>query len=215
MPFRRRFRGRRKRRRRSRRFRGRRSFRRRRMVALDPERKNIGGIFTRNVSFNGTVDLLNGVPQGVTANERLGRQHLNLSMLLKYRVTMNPVLSIPTLVRVALVWDKQANMQLMVAQDLWDQTQTIYAPLGGRLLLNGLRFKVLWSRTHRVDLGDQMRWHQRFTRFRLKTRYVGAQGAITNITSGALYLVMISDADNTVADSIPILDVFHRLRFVG
>ncbi len=201
--------------RRRRRFNRRRRVRRRRMVALDPERKDLSDVLTQAVTADGTVDLLNGVPQDVTENGRIGRQHLNLSMMIKYTVTLNPIASIPTIVKVALVWDKQADMAAMAAGDLWENTGTIHAPLSGRVLDNGLRFRVLWSRTHRVDLGDQIRWHFKMKKFRLKTRYVGAGAAVTNIVSGAMYMVMISDVPGAPGGQTPVVQMFHRLRYVG
>ncbi len=210
MPFRRRVR--RRRRRRSRRFRGRRMMRRRRRVALDPERKLIPFADAGTVTFNGTAHFLNGAAQGVSQGSRLGFQQLNVSSLISYKLTIDSGNAIPTMVRVSLIhWKQPRGLDLTIA-DVYDAVGTVFAPNAHRELLNALNYRVLWSRKHNFDLAHQQINRTVFRRMRLVTRYNAVGGALGDVMTGGLWLVVISDQE---AAPLPVIEIVSRTRFVG
>ncbi len=210
--FRRRTRFRRRRRRRGRRSFGRRRFRRRRMV-LDPERKLLSVAVQHSPTNTGLVTLINGSPQGIDLSDRQGMQDLCTSVMVKYEVVQNPIGAIPTLVRVAVILDRQPTGALPSVGQIWQGVGGAFAVLGSRVLEEALRFRVLWSRTHRVDIGDQARWHMVFKNIRNKTRYSTGNGNIADIVSGAIYFVSVSD--QPAGTTVPIVLFFSTIRFVG
>ncbi len=186
--------------------------RRPRRMALDPERKFADTAVSTAVSQGGFRAILNGVPQGNTQNNREGFQQLNVSSLIRY--TLNLVGTDAAVMRVSLVLFKQpAGIDLNV-NTVYGNVGTDFAAISSRLLTNAFGLKVLWSRTHRLDLGDQNKVSTVFKKFRIITRYdLSGNGGIANIGTGALYLLVHSD----IADGnpLPVINFISRIRFVG
>lgn len=201
-------------RRRRRRARPRRMSRRSRRVVLDPERKvNDVEVGTFAVSAIGSSFLLNGIAQGSGNNQRQGLQHIGLSQLVTYTLDINATTGSNQEVKVALVLFKQPAGTGLLIPNIWDNTGGPSAVIAHRNLQNALRFKILWTRTHRLDLANQTVNRVVMRRMRLKTRYLTAGGGVANQSTGALYLVVLSST-NTVADQ-PTCLAQCRYRFVG
>ncbi len=210
----------RRRRRRMRRMPRRRFSRRRRMV-VDPERKlvvqsNPGGT-PISLNFDGFSQLLNGAPQGVDQISRQGFQSYTVSCMISYEITSRPAPGTgpsPQVVKVALIHYKQPDGILIQLGDIWDSMGTIFSVIGHRNLLHAFRYKVLWSRVHRIVQFDQANLIRTVhRRLRIRTRYLNADATFASITSGALYLVAFSDTNVTVAE--PFFKFVSRVRFVG
>ncbi len=213
MPFRRTRRSTRPRRRRRNR-RPVRRMRRRRMV-VPVEQKNVDlEVFISPAESDGDIFLLNGVAQGVDFNQRQGRQHVNMSILIKYQIIVGDLtINAPVLTRVGVFLDLRPNPTLPGVDDIWDGNSSAFAVLGARNLDNVFRYKQIWSRTHRTDVGDQTRFRSVFKRLNFRTRYFNAGGTLGSIATGALYFAMVTDQAGT--DNPPNIRIFSRLRFVG
>jgi len=216
MPrFSRRSRFRRRRRRRGRRSFGRRRFKRRRMM-MDPEKKSVDSDFGFPVTQGGTFTFLNGVAQGVTQTTRIGRRALFASVHLNWCIGLNPTNQKPQCVRMSLLLDKQPNGGFPLAGQIYTQQTTILAPLGMRNLDEVNRFKVLWSKKVRLNLGQQVNMGTLFKRLRLSSVYATAGPAITDITNNSLLVYVSGDATNVDADNAGAALVLNvRVRFVG
>ncbi len=201
--------------RRRRRFNRRRRFRRRRMVALDPERKTVEVVGTNISLFStGSTFPINLVSQGVDFDERIGRQMLCVSNLISYTLTINLTSVFPVEVRTALIHFKQPNGTELTLADVWDDIGGgASAVMAHRNLDNVGRFKILWTRIHRLSLDKQTLVMSKFRPLRVIARYDNPIGIVANLQSGGLWFVAISTTNLTA--NAPTITVNSRTRFVG
>lgn len=212
MPFRRRGRRARPRRRRRRTFRRRRVVRSRRM-ALDPERKFVPLAGTNNATDNGTVLFINGAVQGFTPIQRIGLQQLNTGVVLSYKVVFQPgAATLTTQVRIALVWYKQPRLLVLDLVDVWEANGSVHAPQARRQLESVNNYTILWSRNLKLDMAHQIVTGTISKSMRRLTRYSTAGGAATDVTTGSLWFVQISDRGQ---GPFPVVTFTTRVRFVG
>ncbi len=213
MPFRRNNRRSRRPRRRRRRPRRR---RRRRMPVMDPERKFLDTIpqpFPTPINNVGSVFLMNGIAEGTSQRERIGLQFLSLSLLMKYRLTNVGVL--PTITRVALILFKQPAGVALTLNQVWNQNGTDLAPNAPRSLPHAFKYRILWTRVHRMDpLTIPVVSRTFMKKFRIKTRFAAATGGVADIVTGSLWFIAISDQPAAAATQ-PELIFANRVRFVG
>ncbi len=191
----------------------RRRLRMSRRIALDPERKvkdTTIGLFS--VASVGSSFFLNGVAQGSNINQRQGMQQLGLSQLVTYTLTVNQNFSQQE-VRIALVLYKQPNQVNIFPNHVYDGLGTDAAVISHRFLQHALKFKVLWSRTHRLTVEKQTVVATVMRNFRIKTRWANAQDGAGDILTGGLYLIAMAST-GTVADQ-PTMMAECRYRFVG
>ncbi len=194
-----------------RRRRGGRRFVRRQGPALDPEKKTAEFVATVAPDTTGIVSFVNGVALGSSPNERIGLQQMNVSNFCRYRILIDAGTT-SQIVRVALVLDLQPRGTLPPLMDIWILATSNFGVLSGRNIQLALRYKVLWSRTHILDLQHQIIERQVVKPLHFKTRYGAAGGAIADVTTGALYFVCISDQ---LGGTVPEVRFFCRTRFVG
>lgn len=210
MPFRRnRFRRRRHKRRRFRRGR----MVRRRRVVLDPEQKQLDIGVTLAIQNPGFLQLLNGLAEGSTVNQRIGRRCVMTSVLVNYCLVLDVGNVAPICYRMSLVRDKFPQGVAPNPNQVYNGQGTIRAPLGFRVLNNANRFQILWTRSLRLDLALQSRQGSVFTRMRISTRFNGPTNAIEDIENNALYIYLSSDT--TGASAAPPMTLNIRSRFVG
>lgn len=207
--FNRRSRSRRPRRRRFVRRRGR--PRRRRRLMLDPEQKFLDNFVEHLPTQAGVITFLNGSPQGIDANTRMGIQQLNTSLYLKYQCLIDPAVNVPTTIRVAIVLELRPVAQLPNIDQIWTANNTAFAAISSRALDTALKFKILYQKTIVLDLANQLKKFTWFRKLNLVTRYATPNGGIADVTSGALYFVSISDN----ANNPPQVRWQCRTRFVG
>ncbi len=198
--------------RRRRRFRRRRRTMRRRRAVLDPERKLIPLAVENLIDFDGITYFLNGAAQGITQTNRIGFQQLTVSSLIAYRLTIDPANTVPTVVRVSLIQFKQPAGLPLLIPNIYDAGGTVFAANGHRNILNALQYKVLWTRKHMLDLAHQVVNRTVFKPLRLVTRYSAAGGALGDVQTGGLWLIVISDQ---AAAPLPLFQIVSRTRFVG
>lgn len=206
MPFRRR-----KRFRRKRRFR-RRPRRRRRMSShLDSEKK-IADFTLVNIpmALTGVINHLNNPPQGITENDRIGLQILMLSHWMQYEIKIGVGGGgAPVFCKLWLIYTTQPDGQMLTTADFLSIPVT---PTTSPRELDQLgQHKVIWSRRHGLTLGTSTVKGSIFKNFRLKARYNNQSGAIQFNTTGALWLVFVSDAPANE----PTITFSSRMRYTG
>jgi len=204
MPFRRR------RPRRRRRRRPRRRFRRRMRSRLDPEKKNHDfNLIDANMNPAGTSVHMNDIPQGITENDRIGRQALMLSIFLKFNCKLGAGATIPAAVRVWLLVVKQPAG---IVPTIGDFLQTVALPTTSPRSLNQLgQFKVIWTKRMTLDIFNPIRQGVAFKRMRLKTRWIGLNGTAADTETGSVWLIWASDA----GVNPPTITFSTRLRYTG
>ncbi len=189
--------------------------RRRRRLMMDPEKKfidlaNQGA--AEAVVNTGFSIILNSTAQGSATNQRIGLQQLNVMSNLSYRLQIGTT-GVPTIVRLALLQFKQLAAQPLDLGDVWLNNATVVAPISNRNLVTAFQFRILWTRTHRLNLDQGSIVRRIMKPLRFKTRFSGQGGGVGAIESGALYLIGISDTGDVGA--APLLRWVSRLRFVG
>ena len=199
-------------RRRRRRRRLRRRPRRRRMPALDPERKFSDQAGTVAPSTAGIVVFSNGISEGTQNNQRIGNRALYVSFQFKATLIRNPaqMTGFATVVRYIVLIDKRPNQTLLAIADLFALPGApIESPYN---LHNNNRFRILADRRCVLTEVTPSKTVTFYKGMRLKTTYVGPNGAIGDTTQGALYVVWLSDIPGLVE---PNINVTTRVRWVG
>lgn len=208
MPFRRRT----NRRRRRRRPRRRRRFRRsRRMSIIDPEKKALGFVLLgQAVNTAGALNFLNGMPQGITQNDRIGRQILMLSVFCRWEMALNPLTTQPAVMKMWLVHVSQpAGIQLAFMDFLQNPTIPTLSP---RNLNNLGAFSVLWTTSRVLNIVRPNPKGVFMKKFRIKARYDAPGDQVADCDTGALYLCY---ASNDPTPTPPSLSFDLRLRYTG
>lgn len=205
--------------------------------AINVEKKYSDKIITMavNDSPSGTVTLLNGVANGDTSTTRDGNQMKMTSLFLRGTVVANgdyfaQTSRNPQQVRIAIVWDKQADGALPATNEIFEVIGAgqVNSPLK---ITNGKRFKVLYDKAlilgadgyHVTDAAvstfmPQARHFEHYISFTknrqngLKVRYSGDTSAVSDIATGCLYLVVLP-GDGYGAYQ-PQGNLYSRIRYV-
>ncbi len=206
------------RRRRARRVRRRRRRPRRRMrrtIRLDPERRHTESVLSLVPDINPLFVVLNAIPQGVNTSERIGNQAMFTSIQTRMNFIKNPGLPAGESVtlRVMFLIDKAPNNAALATNgsDILEFPQVpIESP---RALKNVRRLKILFDRRVVLTPATPSKVMSWFRNLRLLTRWDDPNGGVTDMTRGALYLVLWSDRP-TLADA-PTVQLVTRTRWVG
>ncbi len=193
----------------------RRRFRRIRRSVPDPELKDNTRQQAITANFNGALDLLNGVSQGVDVSNRQGRRALFQTVYLKYCVTLNEANQSPQCFRIAFVVDTMSQGAVPNLNFIWTSLGSAAAPLGMRTLFNANRFKIMWTRLLNMDQAHLAIRGTVFKRMRLSTLYDSAGPDIDDISSNALFLILMSDQAGVGGSEPPIYTGLSRVRFTG
>lgn len=167
----------------------------------------------------GEVQLLNGMVEGTTVSERIGQKVEATSVDVNWTV-MNADLSGSTnvvgvnTVRVSLVFDRQPNQTAATYANVYTPNTVVETPQGHRLINNTDRFEVLKTEMFTLDTADRLSmcgsW---YIPMHHETRFAGSNnGDVTDITTGALYLMYSSD-QTTAGNAGPSLNAHARYRF--
>lgn len=194
-----------------------RSMARKALMSVDTENKYLDFFATAtNIINTGTVVLLNGIDEGSDPTQRIGRSIRMKSLLLRTRtITSDNAAVIAQVMRYMVVLDKQPNGVLANADEILnDISDNLAVPLTPLLPANFKRFRVI--RDFNVVMNKEGRnlvVTKHFIRMNIKPRYGTGGATITDIATGALLLVVLSD--DSVATNAPVSSVYTRLRFVG
>jgi len=171
------------------------------------------------VAASGTVTLLNATASGTGITERVGRQITMTSYFGRFGYYPSSTVSAPvgTIVRVMVIYDAQTN-SAAAAPAVSDilQSTSWDSPMN---LNNRERFKILLE--FKVTIGATTyttgaltagsptpKVVEKFRKLNMVTTYSGVSATNANIATGAVYLVEIANANNTVTS-----DHYHRIRY--
>lgn len=162
---------------------------------------------TADVTTTASINIVNAMVQGSDIDEREGRKIRMKSLMVKLHITNEADLPLYSdLMRVLVIYDKQANKAAPAIGDLLDAT-TIQA---NKNINNRDRFTVLGDDVIRLDqsaqrtaltAGQHHWYYERF--FSLgdrETTYADAAAGVGSVTTGALYVVYFGTQAAAAAD---------------
>lgn len=174
--------------------------------AVNTEYKNHDVQLVSAPSFNGMFQELNTIAQGITDYQRVGSSLKCQTMHLRVAFTRA---SANANIRCVVIWDKQ-NV-LTTPSDYFDSVGTAYGPQSFKNDSNKFRFKTLYdqifiltdasSPRRNIDLRISLNKHTEF------------DGSTSNIRTGSLKVMMISDVDPTVPANVPVARIFSHLTY--
>lgn len=173
-----------------------------------------------DVDWTGTVALVNGCARGDDINERIGRQITMRSIQATILIRSTGAAGTPHVGRVLLVYDRQCNAAALTAANVLATVGSAQAVVTMRNLENRNRFSILMDRrvSFSANMGgagvgmDNTRMVQFYRKLNHPVAYNnGDAGSIADITSGSLYLVMVTDT-NVAADE-PEFSYQTRVRY--
>lgn len=175
---------------------------------LNTEMKKIDE--TASVTYNtaGTFRLLNGSIRGNSDDNRIGTQIRVKNCYLRLKFNKNASAT-ATQIRYILFIDTQSNgASPTVANLLEVAASPMISPLNTD---NGKRFNVILDRVVNLNTDRPEAFRKHFLKPDFKTEYnSGSVGNITDISTNALQLLIISDE----ATNTPTVGSYSRIRFV-
>lgn len=157
-----------------------------------------------------TINLLNGIAQGVASGERIGRKVTMKSLFLRGYFSYQGATTGSVPIRVLIVYDNQTNAVAPVATDIVLQ-DTIVSPMN---LGNAQRFKVLYDHVFNMGQNSQQTINfQKYIKLNHEITYnTGATNTVGSIQTGSVYLLVWTNGG--LAGSVPAHNVWSRIRFV-
>lgn len=161
-----------------------------------PEKKNID-VATTNynlplTSSFGSLVLLNGTPQGVGNNERVGRRIAMKSLQLRYIHYSNLTAGSA---RIVIFYDRQANSTVPSSADVIG-SQTFDGLVN---LVNSDRFVILMDEiTENAPFDSASTPGKRYLKMDLETIFSGTGSGISSIATGSVYMMMANSATFSV-----------------
>lgn len=192
----------------------------RRGVLCAPERKFID-LFNINqvVTNTGGITLINGIPQGMDFNQRIGRKAKLVSLVLNGNFYPSaPPINAPqgAYCRCIIIYDTQPNSGALPA---WTDIFVQADPASPMNLNNRDRFKVIFDVRKQVaafvnttttiaGFGNNA-YFNKYRALNHEMIFSGTAGTIGSISTGSMYICFISDTN-----SVTSFDFYTRLRFI-
>lgn len=156
----------------------------------------------------GTVTLLNGVAQGTTANQRIGRKLIMKSILMRIGVSKQPSTAGEGLMRLLVIYDAQTNAAIPLATDIL-QINDISSPMN---LNNSDRFKVILDKTWNIGSVDNTSYIRAlYKKCKLETKFNNGGGAtVGDIQTGGLFALTYCTGLTTATVAG---QVYSRIRY--
>lgn len=160
------------------------------------------------LATTGNRYLLNGNVQGTSTSTRIGNKVTIKHIELKMNYTSTVVSSI----KMAIVYDKQANAALAAVSDIYNAIGGIFYPWATRNSVNSQRFVILknFVMTINPNITATLTSKQlsKYIKCNIPVQYNGGvAGTIADIQTGAIYMVVLCDNANSS------LSYTSRLRF--
>jgi len=182
-----------------------------------PELKYVDASATTPMDDGGTIYLLNGLQQGAGNQMRIGQRITMRSNHLKYYIVGTGTTG-QAMSRIMLVLDMQPNGGLASLADIIEDANINFNIVSGLQMANSARFKVLWDKRYSTvgatgTIQDSFtQYDENFQKLNNEVQYSDTNaGDITDITSGALLLVTMSNKI-TGADQ-PNITFYNRVRY--
>lgn len=152
---------------------------------------------------------LNGLAIGDDESERTGRQVKFESVYIRLWSQIHPS-AFGTFVRVVLIIDQQPQAGAFGPGNFL-QSPGVYPWLSPLRADNGHRYRVLYDEEITLDPnGHNTQYTSTFKELELKSRYDGTTAVQADISSNAIYLVIISNEPT----NLPAVQGFARVRYV-
>lgn len=176
----------------------------------------------------GDLLLLNSIPAGSGQNNRVGRLVQMKSVLIQLTWRLRDIdatgAAIPMFscaIRSMLVWDKQPNNSQPVTSDILKAVLHIGNSYSMPNSPNNLsyrdRFTTLWDCHDTLcSAGDNLRQYDKYIKLNKQSVWSTNDGGVGSITTGALWLILLSDQEDASGDVIkyrPVVKLTTRCRY--
>lgn len=169
-------------------------------------------IASPQVPSSGILILMNGLDEGISANERIGQAVCNKAIMIKMAMTPVQASTTTTVYSVDIIWDRQPNGALPLITEVWLTVE----PFGFRNLQNRQRFKTLYSsgpfvlgEANSNNQADSVAWNV-FIKCQAETTYSGITDLIGSISTGSILLSIRTDAALLTTHKF---DAISRIRY--
>lgn len=157
----------------------------------------------KNANINNAIhfELLNGMGMGTSASTRIGRQVILRSVQVRGAIQVTLTTGIRQQIRVMLVYDRQSNGVTAGITDVLNASDVASM----KNLSNKRRFKVMMDKfilLSAADLAGEQQVLDFYRRLRHPVMFNdGNAGDISDIESGALYLIMFGEVASGATDA--------------
>jgi len=202
-----------------------------RISAIQAEPKQVDININSGISNVAAVFLVNGVSQGSSEYQRIGRRIQMKSFELNGCVLPQGVAGYADYFRIALVYDRQSNAAAPAYSDIWQEINnagtTNSSCYSHRNVDNGYRFLVLKEQDMSsppggasqataftgtmADTMNAMKLNWRVNLSGLPVHYIGDGATVASISTGSLFLIWIG---NQNASSIAALNGSSRVTYL-
>jgi len=174
--------------------------------------------FSNEFSYDGAtcLSLINGIARGDDFSERVGRTVTVKSIQLKCELMVTVSTGVDQVVRIMIVYDKQANAAAPTIAQILHSSADYSRPLQFRNLENRQRFVILGDVTKTLNASAES-GSKSFWKFYKKcslpeTFNSGDAGTVADIVTGSIYVITLGSmpTGNTAAT----LRGFSRVRYI-
>lgn len=183
---------------------------------MNPEFKFVDVELNQSLATNGTITLLNGLQKGTGISNRIGRSIKIKSIDLKFRIFKNTANAISSeTLRCMLVLDTEPKATQLNLSELLHNVNIVAQALSPRNLDNRKRLVILKNWVIPMGLVGSSAPTNVFRKHYKETNYhtiydASDAGNITDITSGALYFVSMTNQPVNPATIV----MYNRLRYL-
>lgn len=166
----------------------------------------------QQVPPGGRIELLNGIPEGISANQRIGNSVVVKTLQVK--MSLGPIAgaTFTRVYSVDIIWDRQPNGSTPLITSIFISDN----PSSFRQLVNKQRYKNLYSsgpfilgESGSQNQPDAVAWNI-FLNMNAGVNFSGLGGTVASMTTGALWLVVRTDA---IALDAASFDAQSRIRY--
>jgi len=163
--------------------------------------------------YSGAVYLLNGVAQGTDYNQRLGREMVMRSLVLRGNVNIDIGTTTQDNFRCMVVYDRQCNGGQPAVTDILDDSVTTPQQTFAAMNLNNRdRFTVVLDRMYALSSSGANAVIQldEYRKLNTEVQFSGTGNTDASIQTGALWLVVIGFVNGSGASTA---NIMTRVRF--
>lgn len=178
-----------------------------------PEKKNIDQDTAAMVTFGqstANLQLLNGIAQGATENQRIGRSVDMVSMTYKWVGAVAPTTTGASPLRLLIVYDKQPNGVALTALNVL-QVDSIESLMN---LSFSKRFIILVDEEiESVGTAGPQAWFKKgYRSLNLPAEFTGNGGTVASIETGSVYALVYQTGGLLIAS--PNSQLYTRIRYI-
>lgn len=158
---------------------------------------------TLELNSTGAYTLLNGVSRGTDLSNRIGRNISMRSLEIHGWMSTTDSGGVSQVARIMIVLDKQCNGSAMALTDILKGVTVVSL----KNLVNKKRFKILYDKTHALaehsgNNAGHIKPFEFYKKFNHPVEFnAGDAGTIGDITSGALYIIGLSNIASGSTDA--------------